>query len=210
MHAYQVVLPHQPRTTHLRFTGTSSEGSSSTRGSQASSAVIRRYPQRPVPFLVVPAGMSQQRVIALLAVFAGLPSFPPFIVAGTVQHQHRAHPLHSMVVSVLFNELEADHQFVSASKYFVALRKMPAPRPARCWRTPEPCSAPAAPDSLLGPGPDAVLRSIRRQGFERCQQDCWVGIPRLIRSCRTQIFDVSHAMPRSCATLAFPRSGWDS
>ena len=78
----------------------------------------------PIPLWAVPVVMmgpdpAQQRLVCRLPRFSFL-SGAPLIKAGALDLKHLAHPLHLMGATVVLNELEADHQVVSAAKYFVA------------------------------------------------------------------------------------------
>lgn len=56
--------------------------------------------------LVVALNMSQQSFVFACSCGSCLPGFPPFVVAGPIQVQHVAYPIHPVGVSVVFNELK--------------------------------------------------------------------------------------------------------
>src|SRR5699024_6427635 len=79
---------------------------------------------RVVPFLEVVPNPLTQRIIGRLSSSSLLSRISPFVIARALDTQHSTHPLHLMGVPVVINELEADHQVVSAAKYFVAFRRI--------------------------------------------------------------------------------------
>lgn len=126
-------------------------------------------PQHPVPFLVMTQNMIMQSLICRTSGFSVRARFTPFVIAGTVQPS----TLRIRFTVRVFRCSSTNWKRITSSSR-PRNTSWPCagclvPRPARCSRTPRPCSCPVALDSQLVPGPDAARRSRPRPVPQRCR-----------------------------------------